>query len=431
MKKSIYKIISVLGSVFFCILLSVLGYAFPVTETIQKHVIESGEQLIQEGYYPDIMALYNTRLDNFTDAIMINTASFTNSSPLLERVFANYRYDISDKGQIEDLYYSRLGEEADIPSYSRYWHGYVPFLKLMLFFTNYHGIRQINSIFQMLIFVLIISFLVKRKNVIYGLAYTFCWLSLIPTAILFSLQYSSIYYIYSISLLLILLNPKQIITTIGYPVFFIIIGIFTSWIDFLTYPIVTLGIPLIMVFNLNDIYNIKKIFLVYIKLSLAWGFGYLGMWGLKWILSSIYLHQNVIQNAFKAIVFRTSNSYNDETWTKWYVIKLNMLHYFHLSYLAFFLFFIVVCFIMVRNIKIVQGFFLKVQLYISYVLIIPMPFVWFFALSNHTKIHHNFTFRCLSISIFAFSSLIAKLLEYKFNLVENRLGGGVRGYSIQ
>ncbi len=156
MKKIAYKIIIILGSVFFCILLSILGYAFPVTKTIQKHALESGDQLMKEGNYPDVMSLKNTRLDNYTDALMINIASFTNSSSLSERVFANYRYDISDKGPIESLYYSRLGKEAIVSSYSRYWHGYIPFLKFMLFFTNYNGIRQINSILQ--IFLRVKSF---------------------------------------------------------------------------------------------------------------------------------------------------------------------------------------------------------------------------------------------------------------------------------
>lgn len=426
MKKIAYKIIIILGSVFFCILLSILGYAFPVTKTIQKHALESGDQLMKEGNYPDVMSLKNTRLDNYIDALMINIASFTNSSSLSERVFANYRYDISDKGPIESLYYSRLGKEAIVSSYSRYWHGYIPFLKFTLFFTNYNGIRQINSILQILIFVLIVSLLVKRKNIVYSLAYMFCWLSLVPTALLFSLQYSSIYYIYSISLLLLLLDTKQIIKHIGYPVFFMIIGIFTSWIDFLTYPIATLGIPLIMVFILNEINNVKKIFTVYITLCFTWAIGYMGMWGIKWILSSIYLHENIIQNALQAMVFRTSNGYNGETWTKWDVIQLNMAHYFHLSYYVILLIFIITCLYSVKNRKIIGDFLLKIQLYLPFILTIPLPIAWYVILSNHTKIHHNFTFRCLSISVFAFASLFAKLLEFNFD--SKKYGGGVTNY---
>ncbi len=254
----------------------------------------------------------------------------------------------------------------------------------------------------------------------------FCWLSLVPTALLFSLQYSSIYYIYSISLLLLLLDTKQIIKNIGYPIFFMIIGIFTSWIDFLTYPIATLGIPLIMVFILNEINNVKKIFTVYITLCFAWAIGYMGMWGIKWILSSIYLHENIIQNAFQAMVFRTSNGYNGETWTKWDVIQLNMAHYFHLSYYVILLIFIITCLYSVKNRKIIGDFLLKIQLYLPFILTIPLPIAWYVILSNHTKIHHNFTFRCLSISVFAFASLFAKLLEFNFD--SKKYGGGVTNY---
>lgn len=41
-------------------------------------------------------------------------------------------------------------------------------------------------------------------------------------------------------------------------VFFLIIGAFTSYLDLLTYPLVTLGLPILLWFSLNYSGNLKE-----------------------------------------------------------------------------------------------------------------------------------------------------------------------------
>lgn len=421
MKSYIAKFIYAIWSICICILLSILGYLFPVTSTINKHVLESGEKMFREGVYPDILNTYNSELDNYTDALIINTTSYNGDEPLLEKVFSNYAYLVTGKNHVESLYYSHLDYKSDKSGYSRYWHGYVPFIKFLLLFTNLQGIRQLNSILQTLLFTAILILLAKR-NPEYGLAYTVCWISLNPMALQMSIQFSSVYYIYSVASCLLLTIFKFIKNHISFPIFFMIIGIVTSWIDLLTYPIATLGIPIIILFILEDAEDLSKMFYQGILCSFAWGSGYAIMWTLKWILSSIVLGQDIITNAFQAMSFRISNGFGETTWTKWQVIKNNLWHFHHKAYYILITISLIFIFFRKKKRLIAKNFLHTLRLCLLFLLPAAMPFLWYFVLSNHSMIHHWFTFRSLAVSTFALLSMFVKLTEHGAEL-SNRTGG--------
>ena len=71
-----------------------------------------------------------------------------------------------------------------------------------------------------------------------------------------------------------------------YPEFFLIVGILTSYFDFLTYPVVTLGIPLCCYFLLESDRlwnNIKRL----TGFSVSWAIGYAGMCAAKWVIADL------------------------------------------------------------------------------------------------------------------------------------------------
>ena len=73
------------------------------------------------------------------------------------------------------------------------------------------------------------------------------------------------------------------------------IGIVVSYFDFLTYPLVTLGVPLclLLILQADKITYLQKIKNI-ISLSIAWVIGYLGMWAMKWMIGSIATHKNIL-----------------------------------------------------------------------------------------------------------------------------------------
>lgn len=421
MRNHILKLIYVICSICICIMLSVLGYAFPVTDILDGHVKESGRRLIEEGQYPAILDMYNSQLDNYTDALIINTATYDGGEPLMQRVFSNYSYSVEGKNYVESLYYSHLSDTVTSRrSYSRYWHGYVPFVKLLLVITNLQGIRHFNSILHILLFSAIVILLAK-KNYKYGMAYTVCWIFLGPFSLQMSIQFSSVYYIYSVASCLLLTNFEYIERHIGFSIFFMIIGIITSWIDMLTYPIATLGIPLTILFILEKTENFSKTFCRCIMYSIAWGSGYAIMWALKWILSSLILGQDIIADALHTIIFRVSNGSGGITWSKWEVIRCNLSHFCHKIYYVLIIFSVALILFKGKNYIRIKELLYILQFCVPFLCIIAMPFIWYFVLSNHSMIHNWFTFRSLAVSIFALLSMLVKCKEIKIPL-KNRTG---------
>lgn len=70
---------------------------------------------------------------------------------------------------------------------------------------------------------------------------------------------------------------------------FLIIGMATSYVDFLTYPFVSLGIPLVIWLILDNEEKVIQKLGKMVWNSGFWCAGYAGMWAGKWILGSILL----------------------------------------------------------------------------------------------------------------------------------------------
>lgn len=107
---------------------------------------------------------------------------------------------------------------------------------------------------------------------------------------------------------------------------FLITGMVTSYVDLLTYPLITLGLPM-MVFLLrwqeNDGTWRKKL-LYFMGNSMFWGIGYALMWGSKWILNSIFTNGNIFENVRTEIEIRLSNTGEaQETFTAGMVLQRN------------------------------------------------------------------------------------------------------------
>ena len=95
MKKTLFTYItaflcSVIGGSF----LLAAAYALP-QRSIDKHVEESVAVLAEEGNYPvETPGILGTMRDNYTDAIMLNMASYDSKYPLLQKAFGNYKKEI-------------------------------------------------------------------------------------------------------------------------------------------------------------------------------------------------------------------------------------------------------------------------------------------------------------------------------------------------
>ena len=78
--------------------------------------------------------------------------------------------------------------------------------------------------------------------------------------------------------------------------FFCVLGCLTAFFNEMSYPIVTLGIPLLLYLIMEE-GDWKKSLYEEILLSTSWGLGYAGMWAGKWICASILTDKNYFRDA--------------------------------------------------------------------------------------------------------------------------------------
>lgn len=238
--KSIIKYIGiVISGVLVATLLLTLIYAIPV-ENMRNHVKDSLWIQHRENDYMTLMESGNSRLDGFTDAIMLKNAIYNGKENALVkamRVPSNlFKLKTNSPtaaliADAENMQPKRSG------GYERYWHGYLLFLKPLLLVLDYGQIRLVNMFCQILLTCLVLAYMLKRKLTRYipALILSLCFLT--PIVLPLSLQFSSVFYVMLLTMLALLKydlkieNPKLMYL-------FLFSGMATSFLDFLTYPLV-------------------------------------------------------------------------------------------------------------------------------------------------------------------------------------------------
>lgn len=378
--------------------LLVVVFSLP-TNSMHTNIKKSLAVFEEEGTYPHIFKGYvSSRLDNFTEAIMItNVISNENDSVIANALKVN-RVSYNGQNPLGSLISYANGEEGySTYSYARYWHGYLIFLKPLFMLFDYPSIRIINFFSQYSLLFILIMLLVEKGYKKLLPPIFFLLVFLYPITVSKSLQFSSVYYILILSLIGIFYK-KDKIPQIAW-IYFLVIGMLTSFLDLLTYPLVTLGIPLILYFVLFIHKDIKTTLIKWIELCFFWGLGYAGMWFGKWVLATVLVNENVLLDAFQAISTRAARETSSETISTIAVLtkNINMLveNKIYLIALAGYMLWLIGRCVFITHNKIKAIMVLPIG--VSAIL----PFIWYFVLGNHSYIHFWFTYRILTISVFS------------------------------
>lgn len=237
-------------------ILMILAYLIP-TNALFNNVKSSSDILSSEGtYYRLFYSQEMNQLDNWTDAIMLNIASFNDEDlSVIEKALLNEHNGFS----VEGLENAVNGGDVSINIYGRYWNGYNIFLKPLLLIFDINGIRILNFILQAILVGLICLFMWKKCKKLL-IPYLLSLISISPFVVSMSMQFSSVYYIFNFVILFILIFYDKLNKNDNFKYVFLISGILTSFFDFLTYPLITLLMPLIMLFYMknNDLPSIKQ-----------------------------------------------------------------------------------------------------------------------------------------------------------------------------
>jgi hypothetical protein len=385
-----------------------LACSFP-SSWIEKNVKESADTLYDEGNRKIYFSIFHFQLrefDNYTDALMVNTAfSIDCAKPLYSAFVAmkNYIPGVTQKitqdfvgelsssskyenlDQVSELKDTANGEAKEAFEYARYWHGYLIFLRPLLILFNYWQIRILLTIILSVLAIILLVELTKKFGKFIAIAFGVGLLSIDYFYIGLSLQNSPVVII---TMLLAIFLIKRFEKIKDIPLIFFIVGCLVAFFDLLDFPLISYGVGLIVYFLLkqkqeNYKSSIKQDFLDVVKLALAWGIGYGLMWITKWILIDVIYNRNTISSAIGQAFYRSAggNVYS------LVAIAINIL------YMAIPLMITTIISIVILIKKTEKITKERLKLAFPYFLISLMPFAWYTVFANHSIQHVFFTYR--------------------------------------
>ena len=426
------------------ILLMMLVSIIP-SKLLADNVKQSSEVLVEEGEKKFIDLGYKKEyLFTFTDALMINTAySMTPTDPLASAMLGrkNYvpgqtlqvhidnQYNLGacdeyinhkngDLYQTKELYALMHGKDiTDSFEYARYWHGYSVILRPLLAITNYSGIRIILSALTIILTLLFLYKLYKKIDIWAAIIFLIGLLSVSIFVITQSVNEILVFLI-AIIFSLILLYKKDLSKHVV-EIFFIA-GSITNFIDLLTAPIVTLGLPLIIYILLLQKENkkLKEVLRKGLKACLAWGMAYGITWILKWVLTQLLYDRPIMTQALEQARYRIGLQNEDLKFID--VLKKNIKYLsnntmYALGSLAI----IYTAGNLILKDKSEINFYENIKDIIPYVITALFPIIWFVVLKEHSYVHSFFTYRILIITIISIFIIIRNLFEIKDEKCQN------------
>ena len=394
-----------------CLLLIVLSLIYillltivfiPSNQRIQNHIDTSAPALPNE--YPIIYANEEMQiaLDSYTDGLMISHSPVKpdGASPL---------------------------QASMVDYYSRYWHGYLLLIRPLLMIMSYQVIQYFNIFIVFLLVFLSGYFISKALSVKYAVAYivtlSMCAIFILPL----SLQYSNMFHLMMIFTIIICFMHNKLENIKKCPFFlcclFAFFGSLTNFFDFLTTPLIVLGIPLAITILIISKRNKNTLLTVRITVacSFYWGISYALTWVLKWLWYIIISGQSSsIQDVINTILFRMKG---DDVFLldrrQMYRDNFNMMFPSYAKKAAVVFIFIIGVLLIFYHKKWKDIYpFLPVGILAFY------PYIWYFVLGNHSQIHYGFTYRTQAISIFVVLAVLFYCLDSEHILKDIRRGRG-------
>ncbi len=383
------------------LLLEVLVYMIP-TDRIRANIANGIDIYHSEtNFYMYSDGYLSTMNDNDSDSVILGETAYSSGNPLVDALESKYPIIETDEWQPRinnTIAYSHFNDdEFSYYPYSRYWHGYVTILKPFFYFFDFADARVFNYIFQLLAYIIVGYLLAAKIHPRYLIAYFSLLVVFNPVIIALAFQYSPCTYIMLITMM-ILLKFQGVIADGRFMWVFMLSGILTAYFDFLTFPFVTLGVPSVLLLLTEDsnIVKMRKCFFS----GLFWCVGYVGMWAGKWVLSSLILNRNVIEEAAEYVSNRTGNSDPLTTRSDAFMAVCGVLMKWPYLLIGVAL----ICFVVVKYIipavkagnlrKMFTGF-------APFVFVAMYGVIWILFTYEHCYENQKFTYRELGITVFA------------------------------
>lgn len=373
--------------------------------SIQKNTNKSADYLAKQQVFfylhPEDAA---SCIDRYADSILLNIAYNYDSSHPLTSIMRSSYYNNKMENENKNLKTAVTKQPDPTIDYTRYWHGSNIVVRPLLTILELKHIYILNAVILVVLLALLLIFIRKHLNT--GVAVCFI-IAMVMTSfwyVPFSLEYTWIILcMLAASIYTFHIKEKGIFSL---TVFFLVLGSFTAYFDFLTTETLTLMIPLILLLcyrhKQEQLPDMATGLRFSASMGVFWLIGYASAWIMKWTCASIILHENVFRSSMEQAEYRINGTTENVTGLAvgFSAIIRNIACLFPFSYikkngalLFMLLFIIVLC---------IYYIFKKTKdCHLSTLLLLLglIPYLRFVILSNHSYIHFFFTYRAQLSSI--------------------------------
>lgn len=389
---------------------------------IRENVQESAEYLCEGELFGTLVdGVESSKIDRYADSILLAIAyQYDAEHPLTSVMWSSYYYT-DYQNENENLLHAVTQEYEPNQQYLRYWHGSNAIVRPLLILFNIQEIYVLNGIVLAVLVTGLLVMLLKNRayvpaiGVAAGLVSTAVWY--VP----FSLEYT---WTYLWMLLLSMVGFKLALSgrwkLLGF--FFMIGGMLTNYVDFLTTETLTLLVPLLLILWVDRRRNTgatyPRLFQNAGKAVLAWGFGYVGMWVMKWVMASVVLGENVMPYVSEHIEERLGGDIGVGLWryiTGAVTNNVRCLFPFEYGVLGGIVGFALLLWTTYIAYVYHKKYICK-ECVLLYVLVGLVPYIRYIVLHNHSYLHFFFTYRAQMATVLAVVLLLEELTDWRWLL---------------
>lgn len=388
--KPFAKTYAILIAAFF--LSMTLVYCIPVS-WIQGNVEKSLAVMETEGERP-MYAFYrhSAIVDNHTDMLMY------------ESLIANRDY------------YNPIQASVSINQYPRYWHGYQVVLRPLTIVFQVQELRYLGMLLFYLLFFWSAWLIAKKTRPVCAMLYVLTIASGYMVAVTICFQYLTTFYVL-FGALIFLLSRYGTDRPLNLLLYLFVVGMVENFSDFLTYPIITLGVPLILILWIrvrDEQADFLRNFIFMFQASLSWVLGYALTWIAKWGITVVVLGVRYFWRTMSIVQYRLLGS-EEEPLDRIGTIRRNLKAWMNVQDEGIISWSKVVLVILVIALFLAVWKKLKdwktMSAYLPILFVASYPYIWYLVMSNHSQIHYWYTYRAQLVALFGILIFIESILK--------------------
>ena len=304
-----YLLLPLLLSLLFTLALT-LACLIP-RSALERNARASAGAILPRGGYPRAFHIPSKafQLDYYTDSIMLNLAYEADARhPLRSALADSETVSALDQRTLLMLGGLATADSLQHLSYARYWHGYLIYLRPLLVWLDHGGVLLlIGVLLGVLTLLLLVALFPADRALAIPLAAALVLTNV--AAVVQSLQLVQTF-VLAVGLSLWMARTRRRSASF-HTVAFLLAGGLTAFFDVLTAPLMTWGLPLLVVVHVlhreGRLGGFRRGLGLVVRSAAAWGYAYVACWASKWVLTSALLGQSVIADAFEQVAFRAGS----------------------------------------------------------------------------------------------------------------------------